>query len=574
MNNSKKISVNYSSLVGLKAELVRKQAEVEDARTKIDHTKTSLPKPHVKKRKSKIKVEKADKKEEIYLEDVATLKKSKYMLEAKSRLYEKLKKHGDKDQNYLVDFSNKSESEDEIYHEDDYDDVNSDPEEDWVNYTDCFGRTRKCLRKDLPKMKEKDATIKRDVINESEIKNNEIQNEKKDKQTFIPPPKEPDIEIMRKKWEEQTEKLSHKPDIHYQDVLFDEARSHGVGYYAFSQDDDERLKQQENLDKLRKETEQKQKELMEIKELKNKMEDNRLKAARRRQRIRAGLPAEPDEEEEALKPQETLAESNSLKQPENSTPLLGDNSKNPAQSMDENSLFEVEDKIKAFGELLGKRPKFRELSQEEWIHKRRKDRLNEFAPVYDNFISGGNLKATRNNQIVKRDCDVDDPLRINTEGPEPTDLWECQGEENPNNEQDSDFVGPVPPPPSFNYSLPPPGLIPNPALDLVKSGLIPPIEILRSVPPPFINCPLNSTNLNNTVPTLLTKPQNKTIDQAESESDSDDSEIIGPMPPPPDVQQSISNIPLPTLPSPDNDKQSLNVDKISEGLKFLRKKYD
>ncbi|XP_044002376.1 coiled-coil domain-containing protein 174 [Aphidius gifuensis] len=565
MNNSKKISVNYSSLIGLKAELLRKKAEIDDAKSSTsDTTKTTL-KPKIKSKKKTIKKEKKDDKNDdpIELEDVSTLKKSKYMLEAKSRLYEKLKKNGDKDQMYLVDFSNKSESEDEVYNDDDYDDddVNSDPEEDWIDYTDCFGRTRRCLRRDLPKMKEKDNLVKQEVVNEPpEDAAINKQDDEQQQPDFIAPPNETEIELMRKKWEEQTEKLSHKPDIHYQDILFDEARTHGVGYYAFSQDDEERKKQQENLLKLRKETEQKQKEMLETKELKEKIENNRLKAARIRKRIRAGLPAEPEEEEEAAEKEEPPKHLEDVKLLE-SPIAIADDSKKSKEPNEKNSLIEIEDKVKAFGELLGKRPKFRELSQEEWIHKRRKDRLNEFAPVYDNFKSGGHLKATRHNQIITSDNSTIDPIRINTGGPEPTDMWECQSkEEQSDDEIDSNFVGPVPPPSTVT------------SFDSSNPVLIPPIEILRSVPPPSIN---------STISSQLFCPQNAVIAEAsDDDEDSDDSDIIGPMPPPSINVDSVFDIPLPAVPPPppssslNTDNQTLDDDKISAGLKFLRQKFD
>jgi len=34
--------------------------------------------------------------------------------------------------------------------------------------------------------------------------------------------------------------MSYFSDIHYQDVLFDEARTHGTAFYRFSKDEEER----------------------------------------------------------------------------------------------------------------------------------------------------------------------------------------------------------------------------------------------------------------------------------------------------------------------------------------------
>lgn len=76
--------------------------------------------------------------------------------------------------------------------------------------------------------------------------------------------------------------------------VFTEARQHGVGYYGFSKDDDERAKQQEALRKLRLETEQQQKKAQDLKALREKQMALRMKAARNRRRARLGLPPEED----------------------------------------------------------------------------------------------------------------------------------------------------------------------------------------------------------------------------------------------------------------------------------------
>ena len=61
-------------------------------------------------------------------------------------------------------------------------------------------------------------------------------------------------EAQKMNWEKKEEENALKTDIHYQDVLFDEARQHGVGYYAFSTDIEERKKQQIALEEMRKKT--------------------------------------------------------------------------------------------------------------------------------------------------------------------------------------------------------------------------------------------------------------------------------------------------------------------------------
>lgn len=394
MNTTKKINVNFSSLVGLKAELLRKQTEVKETKLKTESVNT-LPQLSGKKRIKKTVAEDTKKitKDVKDVEDIASHKKSKLMLEAKARLYERLKRSKTDNNKFLVDFKNKDESDEESVDEEISKQYPIEPDENWVEYQDCFGRTRRCLREDLPHMQRKDDLIKHEIM-KGNIDDGRVDN----KEEYIVQEKEPEIEIMRRKWEEQTQKLADKTDIHYQDILFDEARTHGVGYYAFSQDEEERAKQQENLANLRKETEKKQRETKEIRELKERMEQNRLKAARIRQRIRAGLPAEPTEEELAQENNsincttdvninaKTVNDESAEKIEEKSD--INDKSTNKENNITDEKTVN-EDKIRAFGELLGKKNHWHVMSQEEWVDKCRNQRINEFAPIYGNFVSAG-----------------------------------------------------------------------------------------------------------------------------------------------------------------------------------------
>lgn len=406
MNTTKKINVNYSSLVGLKAELLRKQAEVNEAKLKAESINV-LPQLN-KKRNKKIVAENVEKNsiKSIDAEDIIVHKKSKLMLEAKARLYERLQKSKNNNDKFLVDFKSKLDEPDKEFVDEAINEQHPiEPEESWIEYQDCFGRTRKCLREDLPHMQKKDDLIKQEIMKRNTNEGGEEEN----KEQYPIQEKEPEIEIMRRKWEEQTQKLADKVDIHYQDILFDEARAHGVGYYAFSQDEEERVKQQENLANLRKETERRQKEMKEIKELKERMEQNRLKAARIRQRIRAGLPAEPTEEELALENKlinstDNINEANR----DNNKSIENDNEKSnvetdhksanitETETIHQEEKNNDEDKIRAFGELLGKKNHWHVMSQEEWVHKCRAQRISEFGPVYDNFTSAGFYNNSKN----------------------------------------------------------------------------------------------------------------------------------------------------------------------------------
>ncbi|KAJ8678481.1 hypothetical protein QAD02_014268 [Eretmocerus hayati] len=387
MTSEKKVNVHYSSLVGLKAELLRKQAEIEKKKSEYERANlTDEVKFKVKKLEDEDKKKGSNKsKASKELEDSQSkraLEKSKLMLKAKSRLYDELTKtHVNMNPHFLVDFEGKPDDTDVpgvINHE------YSDSDEEWVEYTDCLGRTRKCLREDLPRMLEEDNGLKKSIKRENDQDCSEVEPEKNE--TYV---KEPEIEMMRRKWEEQTAKLAHKTNIHYQDVLFDEARSHGVGYYAFSQDEEERAKQQENLLKLRKETEQKQKEIQQVQEMKDRMNKNRLRAARLRQKMRAGLADEENQETNRLE-----GNNEDTVHHQDDKPTDGSHIGTVPACIDhglkeDQSELDTENKIEAFGKLLGKRNQWYVMSQDEWIQKKRKERQEEFAPAYENFVSSG-----------------------------------------------------------------------------------------------------------------------------------------------------------------------------------------
>jgi hypothetical protein len=85
-----------------------------------------------------------------------------------------------------------------------------------------------------------------------------------------------------------------------------EARSHGVGYYGFSQDEAERRAQQDALSKLRQETQREQVAAQGLRERRQQQLQARLKAARQRKRTRLGLP--PLEDGKILSVQSVMQE--------------------------------------------------------------------------------------------------------------------------------------------------------------------------------------------------------------------------------------------------------------------------
>lgn len=164
-------------LLSLKAELLRKHAEVD--RAKSSHCISDF----VPKRKS-VKAEEASEaarynqsiKAAESAEDLEILNRSKRILEQKSKFYDRMCATGgglNSEETSLVMFNQKKQtvgdyvpsSSDES--SDEYDRHNDD-DDDWVEYTDVLGRTRKCLKKDVDFFKKKDIHLAETVVQRNE----------------------------------------------------------------------------------------------------------------------------------------------------------------------------------------------------------------------------------------------------------------------------------------------------------------------------------------------------------------------------------------------------------------------
>lgn len=100
-----------------------------------------------------------------------------------------------------------------------------------VEYVDCLGRTRTCLRKDLEHIKANDAELKqsrdkrkehdeepqKDVPKEEKEKTKEKQLNDEESELLSADMRR---EQLRKQWEKEEEELRDKTNIHYQDILF------------------------------------------------------------------------------------------------------------------------------------------------------------------------------------------------------------------------------------------------------------------------------------------------------------------------------------------------------------------
>ena len=94
-----------------------------------------------------------------------------------------------------------------------------------MDYVDSFGRTRRCLRKDLPTFQRQDADLKKDENKATSssapsytnfIKSSEPSN-------FPEGPADEAEEARRarrQKWEEEEAENARKSKLHYQDILY------------------------------------------------------------------------------------------------------------------------------------------------------------------------------------------------------------------------------------------------------------------------------------------------------------------------------------------------------------------
>ncbi|XP_059619935.1 coiled-coil domain-containing protein 174 [Phlebotomus argentipes] len=425
---NKKIDVNISSLLSLKAELLRKQQEVNVAKEQ-QSIATFVPKnfPKTEKAAKSSKTERQTETTEV--EDSEMMNKSKRILEAKSKFYDKMSASGgflNSDDNCLVMFNKKrqdekvekgqssSSSDDDDGEQFDEEDFRSDdPQEDWVEYTDCLGRTRKCLRKDLEFFKKKDSSLAENLqdrlanreepkwiidrrgeqegkLLEEEAEKEEDEDEEED--DLLKTGRK--LQQMREEWERKESENVRKEFVHYQDVLFDEARTHGVGYYQFSTDEEERAKQQKELEVQRLATLNAQKERDEQRKARDKIIKERVRAAKNRQRARMGLPPleAEDEEKAAEEDEETLKrrqEEEEAKQRKEELEKRRDEERQQhVRPWDKEKLPEDEPKEWVY------KSEREPMSQEQWVELKRQERPQEFAPIVEELPKYQNVPET------------------------------------------------------------------------------------------------------------------------------------------------------------------------------------
>lgn len=401
MKSGRVIEVSKSSLVSLKAEIVRKQEEVEKFKGSESYIR-----PPAKKKKVVVSnpgVDERNARDMVPEEDVDMLQKSRDVLQVKSALYDKLIR-GDSVQEdvtdtYLVDFKEKMEkvfsetasktrdtetNEDESDQQEEYDD------DGWIDYVDCLGRTRRCLKEDYSAVKERDDLVRKMLGKESETEESgtvPCEESEPDEQQLEMTRNAAELEKMREKWEQQEKELMNKKNIYYEDVRFDEARSHGVAYYGFSTVDSVRKEQQADFKRMRDETSSKRKECLEAKERRDAMKQARLVAARQRQRARLGLDPLPVPSEDSSEQESSRVEVETAVKPEEIVAELEAASARASHVRPWDIGKE------------GVKQTARVMNQEEWVEAKRKERISEFAPPSLNFCNQNKRKSLTFSQI-------------------------------------------------------------------------------------------------------------------------------------------------------------------------------
>lgn len=287
-----------SSYLSLKAELLRKKQDVQRASATsasssailndLQSTSSSLKlKPTTdldievanpkKKKKNETTVSApAPTAASLSREDEIAFAKSRAILEAKAKLYEEIMSNSDKrllaeddeadednDKSFLVDFERK------IYE--------TNQTNNKIEYTDSFGRTRLVTPEEYEGLKASERRKSPEKISTNSSENEIERVERLHRQQ------------MRSKWEAEMEELRNKTHVHYQDLLFDEKREHGVGFYKFSTDDQRRAEQMTTLNELRTNTKIEQSKFLNEKDKRQSSMADRLNQIRLRKAKEMGI---------------------------------------------------------------------------------------------------------------------------------------------------------------------------------------------------------------------------------------------------------------------------------------------
>lgn len=388
---AKRLQVDATSLADLKAELFRKKGEAvknklqgnyrpEKAQNKGDKKTNIWSKENTGVIARNMRDMEKRKEEERSMERV------RYMLQKKEGLYNSLKKGKGNSliaENFLVNFAGRDDSDDDDLPRD-YP-ANSDGEQ-WVEYVDALGRTRTCMKKDLPNLKKQDKEMVREDTVEPQETGQGLRKEEPDMLSA-----DVRMDDLRQKWEQQELENLEKDNLHYSDVRFDEARAHGAGFYNFSREEDKRSKEQETLRKFHEESEEVRKQKERKADKKKKDMADRIKKIKAKKRQKLGLPPLSDDESDNDTkgdgsdsdgdPNEDISKSvmeglkmfrrdnEEMERQRNSALRVASST-----SRDWDKAKEVQD------DDLGRSKEWKVMDQDQWVDKKRKERMAEFAP--------------------------------------------------------------------------------------------------------------------------------------------------------------------------------------------------
>ncbi|ORX52223.1 hypothetical protein BCR36DRAFT_411662 [Piromyces finnis] len=276
--------VNAASALNLKAELLKQNEIFQQERRKYGKSSQSIVRKPIKKptvfsKKNKgIELRKLKDKEEIKTAG-SELEASWISLQRKAKIYEEqLKKDvddlEDEDENSekapLVDFLNKKiENMENLKQK--LDEKEQEVEDSWVEYVDEFGRSRLIRKSDMEKYN---------------IKSNIKETEEDDKKLS-----EMTKEELREEQEKHLkEELEQEERERNEETYFDakmENRIMGIGYYQFSHNKEERLKQQEALEELRHSTTIQRQKVENMKQARNhRIEERKRKLKERMENVK------------------------------------------------------------------------------------------------------------------------------------------------------------------------------------------------------------------------------------------------------------------------------------------------
>ncbi|XP_077385535.1 coiled-coil domain-containing protein 174 [Festucalex cinctus] len=470
--------VTASSLVDLKAELYRKQEQFKQQRLGQESVGAAhKPKPKVKKPNVWVKQNsgvsaRAEKDAEQLAEEQRSLDNAKSKLEEKAKLYEQMTKGNFPDEEteglYLVDFAQKIiDKRRETHTQKDADSEEEErarlspvpppqnPDEEWVDFVDALGRSRRCMKKDLPDFVKMDHDFKGNGQIPADLLSEDMRRE-----------------LQRQEWEREEEEAMKKPvgPVHYENIRAQEARELGVGYFAFSHDEEDRRKQRETLDMLRDQTTDQRSKRERLKEKKKAILQARLaKIKQRKLKAKGGVAEEEQLEEENEDEDETAP----------SSP--------PSQDPPEVSrVKKVEVEIQERRDTKPGVPHVREWDRGkesmfgEWKSRRQSERDSEFAPPSTYFTDQKRPKPAKTQMPEKKNPPMSFPWTQDAGG-----STESQ-DDNPGPPPEAAPSHPMPPQnPPVQPQPPPPCHPPAPPANLQY----PPPPFYPPFTPPHYICP-------------------------------------------------------------------------------------